>query len=420
MAVEDERLRAVQLVGVAVLGGGCGDARLVPLARRLGVGERGDGLAGGDAREVLLLRGVVARLHQRVAGEHDRGEERRAQQRTTHLLEHDAELDESEARPTELLGDVQTLEAHLLAHLRPHRGVVAVLGLHLLADRFLGALVLEERAHGLAEFFLFFGEGKVHGGHGGRVARHCQICLCTHVDTIEAPDLGVRELRSNLPEAIRRARRGTHRDHQRRPSRGPTRPARRRRTRSRRLIGAGAVIPPRRTSTWRAPAPVPCGRHRVDRCCESCGDDRRPRHERLQALAIDGPQRRVALAALDGDDVWAASAMALTEASRHRPSDRRADPATRPRGRHPPHVGPPPRRARRSAVSRPGRRARPVATRASVRRHPLRRRRTPPRPDPIRHVRPGPHRRGDGPRLRRRVDLKETVPGDSGSLTCET
>jgi predicted nucleic acid-binding protein len=34
----------------------------------------------------------------------------------------------------------------------------------------------------------------------------------------------------------------------------------------------------------------------------------------LLALAIDGPARATTLAALDGDDVWAASAMALTEA----------------------------------------------------------------------------------------------------------
>ena len=34
----------------------------------------------------------------------------------------------------------------------------------------------------------------------------------------------------------------------------------------------------------------------------------------LLAIAVEGPQRRVALDALDSDDVWAASAMALTEA----------------------------------------------------------------------------------------------------------
>ena len=34
----------------------------------------------------------------------------------------------------------------------------------------------------------------------------------------------------------------------------------------------------------------------------------------LLALAVDGPQRRVVLDALDADPVWCASAMALTEA----------------------------------------------------------------------------------------------------------
>lgn len=34
----------------------------------------------------------------------------------------------------------------------------------------------------------------------------------------------------------------------------------------------------------------------------------------LLALAVDGPQRSVVLDALDGDPVWCASAMALTEA----------------------------------------------------------------------------------------------------------
>lgn len=34
----------------------------------------------------------------------------------------------------------------------------------------------------------------------------------------------------------------------------------------------------------------------------------------LLALAVEGVQRRVVLDALDGDDVWAASALALTEA----------------------------------------------------------------------------------------------------------
>ena len=71
------------------------------------------------------------------------------------------------------------------------------------------------------------------------------------------PTCGVRELRSNLPEAIRRANGGerTVITSAGRPvaqlapldADAPDLP---------RLIGAGAVIPPRRTSTWRAPAAV--------------------------------------------------------------------------------------------------------------------------------------------------------------------
>ena len=88
-----------------------------------------------------------------------------------------------------------------------------------------------------------------------------QICLCTHVDTQTAglglPTVGVRELRSNLPEAIRRASGG-----ERTVITSAGRPVAQLAPLDAdapellRLIGAGAVIPPRRTSTWRAPSPV--------------------------------------------------------------------------------------------------------------------------------------------------------------------
>ena len=128
-----KHLRAGEREAVAAGRGLGGDARLVPLARRLGEGQRGDRLAAGDAREVRLLGGVVARLQQRVGGEHHGREVRGAQQRPAHLLEHDAELDVAVARAAELLGDGQALQAHLLAHLRPDGRVEALLGLHLLA-----------------------------------------------------------------------------------------------------------------------------------------------------------------------------------------------------------------------------------------------------------------------------------------------
>ena len=162
VTVEHEHLRPVQRELAARTGCLHGDPGFVPLARRLGERQRGLRLATGDAGQVRLLGRVVAALQQRVGGQHDRREERCAQQGAAHLLEHDSELDVAVARAAVLLGDVQTLQAHLLAHLRPHRRIEAVLGLHLLAHGGLGALGLEECSDGLAQLFLFFGEGKVH------------------------------------------------------------------------------------------------------------------------------------------------------------------------------------------------------------------------------------------------------------------
>jgi antitoxin (DNA-binding transcriptional repressor) of toxin-antitoxin stability system len=118
---------------------------------------------------------------------------------------------------------------------------------------------------------LFFCECEVHEDIVTDLHRSAQICLCTHVDTIRhhggtaatatntaVPALGIRELRAGLSDAVRRAAAG-----QRtvvttggRPvaQLGPLdadAPA------LDRLIGAGAVIPPRRSSQWRAPDAVP-------------------------------------------------------------------------------------------------------------------------------------------------------------------
>ena len=79
----------------------------VPLAVRLGERERGDRLAGRDAREQLALLVVGAGVQDRVRREHDRREVRRAQQHAALLLEHDAELDEREALAAVRLGDVR-------------------------------------------------------------------------------------------------------------------------------------------------------------------------------------------------------------------------------------------------------------------------------------------------------------------------
>jgi antitoxin (DNA-binding transcriptional repressor) of toxin-antitoxin stability system len=85
-----------------------------------------------------------------------------------------------------------------------------------------------------------------------------QLCLCTHVDTNETRSLGIRELRAGLAEAVRRAGAGD-----RTVITAAGRPVAQLGPLDadapdlERLIGSGAVIAPRRTSTWRPPEPVP-------------------------------------------------------------------------------------------------------------------------------------------------------------------
>ena len=84
----------------------------------------------------------------------------RAQQRPAHLLEHDAELDVAEPLPSERLGDDEALEAQLLGHRGPHRGIEAAPRLHLLANGRLGGVGLDEAPDHPAELFLLLGEGE--------------------------------------------------------------------------------------------------------------------------------------------------------------------------------------------------------------------------------------------------------------------
>jgi prevent-host-death family protein len=78
------------------------------------------------------------------------------------------------------------------------------------------------------------------------------------VDTAEVRSLGIRELRGGLAEAVRRASAGD-----RTVVTAAGRPVAQLGPLDadapdlERLIGSGAVIPPRRTSEWRAPQPVP-------------------------------------------------------------------------------------------------------------------------------------------------------------------
>jgi prevent-host-death family protein len=108
---------------------------------------------------------------------------------------------------------------------------------------------------------LFFGEGKIHAQIMPGLRNGTQICLCTHVDTHREDGgrtVGVRVLRAELADAVRRATAG-----ERTIVTSAGRPVAQLAPLDAsapdldRLIGAGAVIPPRRTSLWRAPDPVP-------------------------------------------------------------------------------------------------------------------------------------------------------------------
>jgi len=87
--------------------------------------------------------------------------------------------------------------------------------------------------------------------------RTVQVWLCTRVDTYSNRSLGVRELRAGLAEAVRVAEAG-----ERTVITVGGRPVAQLGPLDadapdlERLVSAGAVIPPRRTSEWRAPEPV--------------------------------------------------------------------------------------------------------------------------------------------------------------------
>ena len=70
---------------------------------------------------------------QRLRGHGHRGEERRAEERTAHLLEDDGQCGHVRASAAPLLGNGDTVQAQLARHLAPHGLVVARFGHHQLA-----------------------------------------------------------------------------------------------------------------------------------------------------------------------------------------------------------------------------------------------------------------------------------------------
>ena len=156
VTVENVHLRPRDRMTVARGTGLSGDARLVPLAVLLGEGERGPSFTRRNAGEVGVLGVFVTTVQQGVGSEHAAREVGRAQQGTTHLFEHDHLLNEAEALTAVLFGNGERLQTHLFGHLAPDGFIKALLGLHLLTDRSLSRLVLEEAPDEVAQLVLLF------------------------------------------------------------------------------------------------------------------------------------------------------------------------------------------------------------------------------------------------------------------------
>ena len=165
VAVEHEHLGARDLPAVTVVGGGGLDARLVPTAVGLGEGDRGDGLAGGDARQVVpswprrrpsgsgCWRPAPRwRSRGRTAGP---GPSPRAPRSARRSCSPD---------PPNSSGMIRPCRPSCSAICFQTAGVVALLGLHLPPHRRLGRLGVEELADDVAELFLLLGEREIHGG----------------------------------------------------------------------------------------------------------------------------------------------------------------------------------------------------------------------------------------------------------------
>ena len=123
VAVGDEVLGAVEAEAVAVRGGGGADPRDIGARVRLRQGERGDDLAGGDARQPTLLLGLGAVDGQRPRADAvrvpGRGEERH--RHPAEFLEHQAGGIRAETEAAVGLRDRQRVVAVVAQRFR-HRG----------------------------------------------------------------------------------------------------------------------------------------------------------------------------------------------------------------------------------------------------------------------------------------------------------
>jgi hypothetical protein len=168
VAVEDEALHPVEHEVAAVPRRNHLDARRIPASRGLGEGEGRDRAAGGDGGEMLLFLLLGAAEQERVRGEADGREERRAQQRRPHLLHEADQLDPAEARAAVRLRHDDGRPAEIRPDPPPHLRVVARLGRHRPAHVGGRGVVAQEGARRRAERLLLGVEREPHAATAAR------------------------------------------------------------------------------------------------------------------------------------------------------------------------------------------------------------------------------------------------------------
>jgi hypothetical protein len=103
-----------------------------------------------------------AGVQDRARRQHGRREERRAEQRPAHLLQHDAEFAEAETLAAKGLGDAHRGQAEFAVELAPGGGLEAGVGRHQAPHLLGGRALAEKPAQAGPEFFLLAGETELH------------------------------------------------------------------------------------------------------------------------------------------------------------------------------------------------------------------------------------------------------------------
>ena len=181
MTVDDEALGAGQLA----VADRRRDAVGIPAAARLRHGQCRKAFSRRDRWQELFLLRRRSGFHDRGRPQNRGGKERRAEERSPHLLDDDGEFREGETLPAAGFGNVHRRQAEIIGDLSPDFGIVARFGFHQSAHFRRRRLIGQEPSHGGTQLFLLIGERELHGriigrcaatdaAAGGRAALICQ------------------------------------------------------------------------------------------------------------------------------------------------------------------------------------------------------------------------------------------------------